>query len=257
VSQQRDALVLAEHRKQELADLLVHDLKSPITGILTNVSFALTSSALPTESWEALHDAVSAAESMLRMVMNLLDISRSEDGCLRANLADVDLLALIEQVRAGMEPRAKLESRQLEVEPSAGRVLLLADGDLLRRVLENLLDNCLKYAPRGSPVRIGVERADGVLRIRVKDQGSGIPPAERTRIFDKYAQLGASAPARMSRGLGLTFCKHATEAHGGRIWVENNHPTGSVFVVELPTPSDRKAAAVAPSAESSRWAMDT
>jgi two-component system sensor histidine kinase/response regulator len=236
IRSQRDALVRAERHKRELTDLIVHDLKNPVASILTNVEFALGLPGLPKEGWEALHDVVSGAQTMLRMLLNLLDVSRSEDGTLIPQLVDVELLALIEQVRSSVQRQADLQNRRLVVEAALSTVPARLDVELVRRIVENLVDNCLKYTPWTATVTVAVERSDTHVHIRVKDQGAGIPADQRSRVFEKYARIdeAATTGARSSQGLGLAFCKLATEAHGGRIWVEENVPQGAVFVIELP-----------------------
>jgi two-component system sensor histidine kinase/response regulator len=236
IRDQRDALVNAERQKQELTDLIVHDLKSPLAGILTNVEFAIGSPSVTRDVWDALHDVSACAQTMLRMVLNLLDISRSEDGKLVPKMGDVDVPALLEQVRGATQRRADMENRKLEVRELDASFHIKGDFDLLRRVLENLVDNCLKYTPRGTTVVLDAEMIEGRVRLSVKDQGAGVPVDQRERIFEKYAQIdsGVRLAARSSRGLGLVFCKLSAEAHGGRIWVEENTPKGSVFVVEIP-----------------------
>jgi K+-sensing histidine kinase KdpD len=110
-----------------------------------------------------------------------------------------------------------------------------ADQDLLRRVLLNLLDNALKYSPSGSQTQIEAGAVKEGVCFRVRDQGQGIPEHMREVIFDKFIRLeDEGARTRSSSGLGLTFCQVVAEAHGGRIWVEENQPRGSVFVVEIP-----------------------
>jgi signal transduction histidine kinase len=169
------------------------------------------------------------------MTMNLLDISRSDDGALTPKYDDVALLALLEQVRGSLARRASVEGRGLTVTADAAEVHFRADPELLQRVVENLIDNCLKYTPRGSAVTVRVTQPAGWVRVTVLDEGAGIPIEQRERIFDRYAQLeGDGGRVRQSRGLGLTSCKLAVEAQGGKIWVEGNGERGSAFIVELP-----------------------
>lgn len=240
IREQRDALVRAERQKQELTDLIVHDLKSPLAGILTNTEYAIGIPSVTRDVWDALHDVSACAQTMLRMVLNLLDISRSEDGKLIAVKSEFDAHALLEQVRGSAQRRADMEGRKLLVEAGeeAGKTPLHIHGDmdLLRRVLDNLVDNCLKYTPRGTSVVLAVAKEGDIVRLAVKDQGAGVPPDQRERIFEKYAQIesGVRLATRSSRGLGLVFCRLAAQAHGGRIWVEGNQPKGSAFIVELP-----------------------
>jgi signal transduction histidine kinase len=105
----------------------------------------------------------------------------------------------------------------------------------MRRVLQNLVDNCIKYGPAGDTIDIGASSMGNRLELRVRDHGSGVPEEMREKIFEKYARIDSDMNGRHrdSRGLGLRFCRLAVEAHGGRIWVENNAP-GAVFRVQIP-----------------------
>jgi signal transduction histidine kinase len=110
------------------------------------------------------------------------------------------------------------------------------DPELLRRVLENLVDNACKYSPDGATIALSAERDATSLRLRVTDDGPGVSEAFREKIFQKYVQLERDAEkhARTSRGLGLVFCRLAAEAHGGRIRVFDARPRGTTFEVEIP-----------------------
>lgn len=231
---QRDALLQAQRQKEELSALVVHDLKNPLTGILVNARFLLGEPAFVGDTQDALRDIVTSAEAMHRMVMNLLDISRSEDGTLVPRLSEVDLGELVELTCA--TARRRLEERRLELTLVMEAKALRADRDLLQRLLENLIDNAIKYTPAGGQLRIESRaEPEGQLLLKVSDSGTGIPPEAREQIFQKYARLEGSAEvARTSRGLGLAFCRLAAEAHGGRIWVEDQPPVGTAFCVLLP-----------------------
>ena len=112
---------------------------------------------------------------------------------------------------------------------------LRADPDLLRRVLENLLENALRHAPEETVVRVSITLQGDAVEIRVADRGSGVPEAMRESIFERFVQVESRdrAATRSGRGLGLAFCRLAAEAHGGTIWVEDGAP-GAVFCVRLP-----------------------
>jgi signal transduction histidine kinase len=227
---ERDALVRLQAQKDLLTDLLVHDLKNPLSGILANAQFALDGA--DADARAAIEDVISAAENMQRMVVDLLDIGRAEDGGLATALADVDLAAVI--ARLERQCARKLEHRRQRVE-RAGNATIRADEGLVARVLQNLLDNAMRYAPAGSAIAFEIAGAGDKTRVRVRDTGPGIPAEARAKIFEKYGQVDGGGGERTSRGLGLHFCRLATEAHGGRIWVEDNAPRGTTFVVELPT----------------------
>lgn len=176
------------------------------------------------------------AELIGRMAMNLIDVTRSEDGTLQPSLVELDLQALLEEVVELMAPLAEGRKQRLELETVLAGVVLRGDRDLLRRVLQNLLDNALRYNTSDT-VRVHAEPLDGgTVEIRILDEGRGVPEDQRERIFDKYARLDQDGDHRASggHGLGLAFCRVAIEAHGGSIRVEPNQPQGSVFVTRLP-----------------------
>jgi signal transduction histidine kinase len=233
-----DALVRAQQQKEEMAALLVHDLKSPSDGIMMSCKARLRNPSLSPSDRQHFKSIFVGAEVINRMALNLLDIIRSEDGIFTPNPADLSLRTLIDETLEQMTPLA--EGRQqrlvssLEVDPST---LLRGDGELLHRVLQNLIDNALRHNPTGGTVRLAARAGrEGTLELRVIDEGPGIPEDQRQVIFDKYKRLEQSEARTVSvrHGLGLAFCRLVVESHGGSISVEANHPQGSVFVVSLP-----------------------
>jgi signal transduction histidine kinase len=228
-------LLRVERQKEELAALLVHDLKGPAAGIMMLAQSYLRRRDLGESDREPWRHVFAAGEIVNRMVLNLLDIARSEDGVFAPRESDVDLAGLIGHVQQLMAPLADGRRQTVVADVPPGLPLLRGDLDLLRRVLQNLVDNALRHSVAGQAVRIEAEAtADGVL-LRVRDQGSGIPPELRERVFDKYFRVDRSVTDdHVGKGLGLAFCRRAVETHGGRIWVEESAPRGSVFVVKLP-----------------------
>jgi two-component system, sensor histidine kinase and response regulator len=242
IREQRDALLAAQHEKDELTALIVHDLKNPLSSILSNVQYCVAQKGLGSEERESLRDVLRASQSMVRMVMNLLDVSRSEDGALVPRAAAFELPALLEEVCSEMGRRVEDKNQSLVLQVAPAVSGLVADRDLLRRILENLIDNAYKYGPRHASIVVEaglVEPQEGAagpaVEIRVRDEGEGIPPAFRSKIFEKYARVDGRAAheVRNSHGLGLVFCQRAVEVHGGRIWVDDNAPRGSCFHVRL------------------------
>lgn len=173
------------------------------------------------------------ARALLRLVVNLLDISRSEEGRLVPHRAAIDLEALLTEVRDEHEINARSAGAVLGLENGARTAF--GDADLIRRVIENLLDNAIRHSPEASAVMLRSQKVPGAVEVRVSDRGPGVPPAARDKLFDRYFQLEQreSTTDRFGRGLGLTFCKLAVEAHGGAIWIEDANP-GAVFCVRLP-----------------------
>jgi two-component system, sensor histidine kinase and response regulator len=250
IRSQRDALVHAQRQREELTALLIHDLKNPLAAIEMTAKFLASSQNVSASAREASCEIVDAAAATRRMVMNLLDICRSEDGALVPKWSDVDIEKLLDEVvRENARQAAYREIQitgQSQVEPR-----FLADVDLLRRVLENLIVNAIRHSPRKATVEVSVVSADGTIEFRVRDTGPGVPEALREKIFEKYVTIDSGHTDSTNRGLGLTFCRLAAEVHGGRIWVESNQPEGSVFVVSIPWRASGPMSVASASASSS------
>lgn len=219
-------------KKRVLAALVVHDLRSPLTALEGVIH--LLRDETNASGQALLDDAGTLVQKVLGLVSTILDVDELEDGILRAHLTSVRLVELVDRARSGN--RASFEMRQLAVEVAvADDMIVRMDRDLMGRVIENLLDNASRYAPRGGRVSIKVVRDARGVEIAVGNNGPAVPPDERDKIFGRYHQIDARrAAARQNRGLGLYFCKLAVEAHGGTIHVEERAPLGAVFVVRLP-----------------------
>jgi two-component system, sensor histidine kinase and response regulator len=240
VRKQRDDLVRIQLQKEQLLSFVVHDLKNPVTSIELYASMLSGDKRLPGDARESASWVLREASNLKRLLLNLLDIGKADDGKLEPVRAPFDLGALVESVVIGAGARASERDQHIETRVPSARIVLEADADLVRRVLENLLDNALRYAPRHGRISLTVEREEGLsVLLRVADSGPGISESMRERIFDRYVQLEAGVTphdTRVGRGLGLTFCRMAVEAHGGTIWIDP-HAEGTVFCVRLPNGS--------------------
>ncbi|MGE0867104.1 MAG: response regulator [Kofleriaceae bacterium] len=230
VRRQRDDLMRLQLQKEQLVAFLVHDLKNPVNTIELLGQRILRDPQASARATGAAENIHAETQALLRMIMNLLDLSKADEGRLVPLRQSIDLGALFDHLATEMRPRANATGVTLAVTANGERTS--ADPDLLRRITENLVDNALRHAPEGSTIRLTSSRAGDMTEIRVADQGPGIPAEHRHRVFERFVQAGAE-PARTSRGLGLAFCKLAVEAHGGRIWVEDASP-GAVFCLTLP-----------------------
>jgi signal transduction histidine kinase len=225
-----------ERQKEELSALVVHDLKSPAAGIMMAAQAQLRGHGLADSERRLWGLVYTSAEVINRMVLNLLDIARSSDDVFAPRPVAVDVPKLVADVQQLMTPLAESLGQTIGADVEPGLPRLYADPELLRRVLQNLVDNALRHSPRGSPVRIEVRQTDGTLQFLVRDRGPGIPAPMRERVFDKYVRLSPAHERGSSfgKGLGLAFCRIAVDAHGGRIWVQDEEPHGSVFTVQIP-----------------------
>ncbi|HEX2574126.1 MAG TPA: ATP-binding protein [Polyangia bacterium] len=241
-----EQLIRVQRHKEEMASLLIHDLKSPANGIMMSCQARLRRPNLSEpdrQYWKAVQVG---AEAIHQMALNLLDISRGEEGAFVPRLAEADLGTILEDVVCLMEPLAESREQRLAIAIETPVSSVRVDAESLRRVLQNLVDNALRYNPSGGTVWLAVKdgpAGTGTIDLLVIDEGPGIPEEMRQRIFDKYTRL-EGGPAQdlqdtsVGHGLGLAFCKLAVQGHRGRIWVEPNQPRGSVFVTRLPRDPD-------------------
>lgn len=233
VRRQRDDLMRLQLQKERLTAFVVHDLKSPVSSLDLNAQVLLRDPGLSPRAREGVNRIREEARSLLRLVLNLLDISKSEEGLLSPRREPVDLDRLIAELVESHDVKARAAGVALK--PSVAVRSLQGDVDLLRRVLENLLDNALRHAPEQSEIRITVTKVSKAVELRVQDGGFGIAPEMHEKIFERFVQVecGERLISRNGRGLGLTFCKLAVEAHGGTIWIEDSNP-GAAFCVSIP-----------------------
>jgi two-component system sensor histidine kinase/response regulator len=234
VRRQRDDLMRVQLQKERLSAFVVHDLKNPVNTLDLHAQLLLRNSALPESARESVQHIREEARSLLRLILNLLDISKSEQARLTPRPSRVELEALTRDIVEGFALRAR--SSQLRFERQIDVSHVQADPDLLRRVLENLVDNAIRHAPPASLIRLSVSSEPGFTLLSVADQGRGIPAQDREKVFEAFVQGSTrdALAARTSRGLGLAFCRLAVEAHGGRISVEDGQP-GAIFCVRLPS----------------------
>jgi signal transduction histidine kinase len=241
LKQERDALMRAHRQNEELMELVVHDLKNPLAAITANASFITSARTFDGDVRDAAVSIESASDNMLRMVQNLLDLSRAENGQPMARRERVDLSAVVREAVRLMTRRA--QEREIELSVAAPSELAVqGDTDLLRRAVENLLDNAIRYTTSGGRIVSSCVPDANDLLVSVADQGPGIPAEHRARVFEKYARLERHedhAQRRVSGGLGLTFVKLVAESHGGSVQVTDNLPRGATFEIRLPRALER------------------
>ncbi len=219
-----------EHLRDDLTRTMVHDLRGPLGSIRSALEFfALDGAEHLSESRQTMLDlARQGTDSLLDMVTAILDVSRLESGqmplrCEPLSVRDTISLVVRQQAPLADERRLTLST---EVPPDlpAG----YADPDLLRRVLQNLVGNALKFTPAGGTicVKAAVPAGEQRIHVTVRDTGPGLAPEVQGRLFQKF--VTGRVPGHGS-GLGLAFCRQAVEAHGGRIWAENRPGQGAAF----------------------------
>ena len=226
-----------EQIRQDLVATVSHELRTPLAAIFGS---AVTLNRHDLELQQDIRDKllnviVDESARLTTIVNDLLLASRLDAGKLEVQIESCDARALVESVVDAARTHLP-EAIRVELEPVADDVpSVAADEGLLRQVLDNLLDNAVKYSPAGGDVRLSVEAADAVVRFGVADQGLGIPAAEHGRIFEKFYRLDPDRTGGIGgTGLGLYIARELVRRVSGRIWVEANEGEGSTFYVELP-----------------------
>jgi signal transduction histidine kinase len=213
--------------RDEMSSMIVHDLKGPLSVIISNVEFALRDTGLSADTREALDDVLAAGRRAVALIGNLLDVAAMEAGRFKANRQVQPLSPLL---RAILRQRAGVARRRgiaLECVVDDG-VAVSVDRDLLERALENVLDNALRYVPQGGKVRVSAATEAGRLVLRVGNTGPAVPASARHLVFEKFGQA-APGVGRKNLGLGLYFLRLVAEAHGGAAWIEETPDFPAVF----------------------------
>ncbi len=244
-----------EQLRDDYTSMLIHDLRAPLTSVMNGITMTQRGLGGPVTQQQQtmLSIAQSGSQTMLELVNNLLDISRMEQGQLHLDLEPLPVYAILDAAVERIEASARARHIQIEQRLSLDLPPIEVDKDTIVRVLQNLLDNALKFSPQHTTVIMGAMRftADDPrpddapvhppltggswIVFWVQDQGPGVPAAYHERIFEKFGQVRG----RKGRGtgLGLTFCKLAVEAHRGHIWLESAQDVGSIFACALPLES--------------------
>jgi signal transduction histidine kinase len=219
--------------KERLNAFVVHDLKNPVNALDLHAQLLLRDPSLSPSARESAGQIRSQARRLTRMIRNLLDLAKADEGQLSPKPSNVNLRALVGDVLGELGVTAGAQDVSLRCAIETDHIH--GDEDLLRRTLTNLVENAIRHAPSKTSVTVSAQRLAGAVQLRVSDAGIGIPPQMRHKIFDPFVQVASSDSSATpgGHGLGLAFCKLAVDAHGGRIWVEDGSP-GAIFCVSLP-----------------------
>lgn len=224
-----------ERLREDMAHMLVHDLRTPLTSILMGLDFLQNADIAHAQADkdELISLTYGAAVQMLGQVNTILDVSKLEAGKFALALVPTPVHVIAEQAMRMVQSIAKQQRVTLALNVSPGMPYALADPSLMRRVLDNMLGNALKWSPTGGVVAIDLGYEGAAIEVQVRDAGPGVPEELRAAIFEKYGGSSRSE-RRPGTGLGLAFCKLVVEAHGGRIGVRAAAGGGSEFWFQLP-----------------------
>jgi signal transduction histidine kinase len=216
--------------RDEILGVVSHDLRSPLTTI--GLSAQLIPGGSPDEQREHVQTIVSATRRMERLIHDLLDVTRAEQGKLSIRKDPIDPAQVAREVVASQAPIAAANQIAFETSIADDLPQICGDGDRLAQALTNLIGNAFKFTPAGGTVQLSVERRDGKVRFEVADSGPGIAASDLPHLFEPFWQ--AKKTAHLGAGLGLKITRAIVEAHDGTIEVANHASGGARFRIELP-----------------------
>ena len=224
--------------EEELTHMIIHDLKNPLTAIrgAADVIRLHAGDSEPTIR-ECAEIASRNIKTMMSMIVDLLDVHRFEKHEVKPELEPVDIDAMLREEVRSLHLIAGERSVSLRLPKPPGLPKVMADANMIKRVLSNLFTNAAKHCdPREGRITVSADlRPDGSVRVSVRDNGEGVAPEHHERIFEKFQQVSGSRGAGSTNmGLGLTFCKMAITSHGGTIGVTSKESRGSTFYFTLP-----------------------
>ena len=235
--EKEEAAILArnEQLRANLLRAISHDLRTPLTSISGNADNLLSNHQKMDDQakMRAYQDIYDDSMWLINLVENLLAVTRIEGGQVHLTQS----VELMDEVITEALRHCSRKSKEHTIRVSASQELILAriDAKLMVQVLINLVNNAIKYTPAGSVIEIYTEKKDGQVIVSVADDGPGIPDEQKGRVFEMfYTGANKIADSRRSLGLGLSLCKSIVTAHGGAIWVADNHPSGAIFTFTLP-----------------------
>lgn len=236
IEQRNDELRRLNDQQNAFLGIAAHDLRSPIGLIQMTAQLLLDPEAQLSREQQTkfTQDILRHTDHMLRLLNDVLDVTQIESGNLSLEETSVDLAALLIEAVKWHALVATPKGTRVQLQPViAGRVL--ADPLRVRQVVDNLISNAVKYSPPGSLVRVGMQRLDRGWQIAVKDQGPGLTPADRQRLFQDFARLSARPTGgEKSTGLGLAIVRRIVQAHGGQVGAESTPGQGATFWFTLP-----------------------
>lgn len=228
--------------REDLASMIVHDMRVPLTSILGFSELLLLKGESQTDCTEFVQHIFNEGNRLNSFLNDMLILAKMEHGQLILNCSMVDINQFVQELvqHHHIVAQSKKITLKLELPTESKQVSL--DANLFQRVVDNLITNALKFAPSESTVTIQIDYPPTIdlaidqspqLHLRVLDEGPGVPSEYRDEIFDKYSIVNLKNKEVSQIGLGLTFTKMVLDVHGGRVFVEDNQPNGAIFTIEV------------------------
>lgn len=238
-----ERLRLLHSAKQTFASMVVHDLRTPLSAMMGTLALLQIDATLKLSErqQELLNGALAAGQQLVRLTETLLDLQRLEEGQMPLTMEPVDPNSLIDASLEQLTPMIEVQEVSVRTDLEDNLPILWVDWMVAQRVIENLLDNAIKFTPPGGEITLRSRLEDDFVIFSVQDTGPGISDDQKQVIFDQFSQMSfEGALVQPGFGLGLAFCKLATDAMQGRIWVKSELGRGSTFHVAFSVPKEPK-----------------
>lgn len=237
LAEKNEILRRIDQFKDELSHLIVHDMKNPlfvIQGNLQMMTMGMDPSA--SELMKKYVDRIDrSTKHLLRMVLNLIDVSKIEAGTMQLNLELANLNELVKKCTSKIWEYPENESKKINLELVSEIPLLKLDSSVMERVIDNLMQFAVSNVTTDGVVDIKTSKKDDIVTLEIHDHGVQIPQKFRKSMFDKYSQVEIKNEGyRVGRGLGFTFSKLSVEAHNGKLEIDENNKVGNSFLITLP-----------------------
>ncbi len=235
-----DAFIESQAKKQAIQNdffpMLVHELRSPLSVIQGAADLLIKSTdSLSAEQIHTLLNQIkTSSAALLGMVGGILDVSKMESGKFQINKIYTDINNILREESAYFESLTKVKEVILECKTDEHLPSFSFDPERIKQVLSNLLSNAVKFSSTGGKITVISKQIGEVVRVEVCDEGVGISDSDKPLLFQKFFQASNQNGTEKGTGLGLVISKGIIEAHGGKIWVEDNKPKGTKFIFALP-----------------------
>lgn len=237
LQRQQNELKLLNNSKDEFISLASHQLRTPATGVKQYIGMLLEGMAgdLQADQLDLLTHAYESNERQLRIVSDLLKVAQVDAGKIKLRLAVTDISELIKNVISEQQDTYALLDQTISFIPPKKKILAEIDSNLMRMVLENIINNASKYSRQHTDATVTVRETKKYISIDIADQGVGVKPEDRHRLFEKFSRIDNPLSTLVGgSGLGLYWAKKIVDLHGGKITYASNADDGATFIVRLP-----------------------
>ncbi len=248
INQQYSALKQLDRNRRELITNISHDLRTPLVSVQGYLETVLIrrDRLSETEQLNYLKKALKHGKRLRKLIAELFELSRLESNFLEPKIERFHLLELLQDLVQDFGYQASRRGIQLSVAPPSGEFCVCADIAMMQRVLENLIENALRYTPKGGWVKISLAQTENQVSVHIADSGCGIKSHDIPKIFDRFYRATGAAKAVSGSGLGLAIVKRILDLHQAPIEVKSEPDRGTAFVFSLPSQlTDRRDLATA------------